>query len=157
VAVSKVGEMDKAKETFKPGELSQIEFRRRVLKTLREYYREKYKSDFDFVAKTPEKENTLPDFIAERVKEPVAQLEFEKLTYSAPTEGKEVTTFFLYFYRNGTNQIALIYQLPDSMTKDPRFLQGMSYSLKSVDISERAIEKKQDYVRTHRPVVAKKG
>jgi len=158
VACSKVGEMDKKSGTFKAGELSQGEFQQRILKVLRKYYRAEYKKsgrDYEFPYSLPKSEKFQPEFVKERLKDNKDPPAVEVETLEFLPKDKDSTAFQLYFHRNGANQIAVIFQLPEAATKDPKFVPGRNYCLKSLDISENAILKKNEYVRSHRAVPKK--
>lgn len=154
VAAGKIGQKTKD-DTFLEGEYSPEDFRRKMCLGINEFYRKEYKgynlmlppaTKFDKDIRKPE-----------GVKVVLPELEYEAMTIPDRPEAKEPTHFLLFFHRNGSNQIGIGFQLPKKDVTDASIRDNIDYCLRSLDITDKAAGKRQDFAANYKPRAAKKG
>jgi hypothetical protein len=143
IAVGLVAEKNE-KNIYAPNSWPPDDFRRSVRKAIELDYQKTTKS----VARLFPKEQGVRDKRQPqtwRAETPPA-LDYEKFTGndSDNKNAKEPSQFELYYYRSGSRQIAIGFQIPQRLAGDKSVTDGIDLCLKSLDVSDQAAARRSE-------------
>jgi hypothetical protein len=130
------------KNIYKPGEWPVDDFRQNVRLALHEYYSKTYAYARLFKQDQTVKDRRQPQSWRG---ESLPALEFDKqVGNDADNKAvKENSQFEVYFYRLPGRQAALVFQVPQRLASDKQTTDGIDLCLKSLDISDKAPQRRE--------------
>jgi hypothetical protein len=143
IAAGLVAERTK-ENIYKANEWPSEDFRQNVRSGIREYY----KKEYSFIPQNilrdaqPAKERKQPQSWRGENRPP---LDFDKSTGNDSDNklAKENSQFELYYHRLANRQVALIFQIPQKLANEKQTLDAIDLCLKSLDISDKAPERRE--------------